>query len=58
MGKKSIGIVIGGKLNLHEKPVAHLKRLTLLPDGAQITVYDYDAQWYKAQYFRRRWHYV
>lgn len=44
------GLVIGGKLNLREQPTTQSKRITLIPDGTQITVSDYDTRWYKAQY--------
>ncbi len=50
MERKRSGIVIGGKLNLREQPTTQSKPLALIPDGAQVTVSDYDAQWYKTQY--------
>lgn len=50
MNKNQIGIVIGGRLNLRKEPAAQSKRLLLIPDGAKISVSEYDAQWYNAQY--------
>ena len=50
MGISQTGIVIGGKLNLRERPTTQSKSLALIPDGAQITVSEYDEQWHKAQY--------
>lgn len=50
MEKTRSGIVTGGKLNLREQPTTQSKCIVLIPDGAQISVTDYDTQWYKAQY--------
>lgn len=50
MEKSQTGTVTGGRLNLREKPSVQSRRLILIPDGTQIAVSEYDAQWYKAQY--------
>lgn len=50
MEEKQTGIVTGGKLNLREQPTTQSKSLALIPDGAQITVSNYNTQWYKAQH--------
>lgn len=50
MEKTRTGIVIGGQLNLREQPTTQSKSLALIHDGTRVTVSDYDAQWYSAQY--------
>lgn len=50
MEKSQTGTVTSGRLNLREKPSVQSRRLILIPDGTQIAVSEYDAQWYKAQY--------
>ena len=50
MEKSQTGTITGGRLNLREKPSVQSRRLILIPDGTQIAVSEYDAQWYKAQY--------
>lgn len=50
MEKIQTGTVTGGRLNLREKPSVQSRRLALIPDGTQIAVSEYDAQWYRAQY--------
>lgn len=50
MDRTQIGIVINGRLNLREKPTFQSKCLTRIPNGTQITISEYDAQWYKAKY--------
>jgi hypothetical protein len=42
--------VIGGKLNLREKPDTHSNRITQIPDGAIVTVDEYGDKWCRVEY--------
>lgn len=42
--------VIGGKLNLREKPSMLSKSLTLIPEGMHIHIWEENSKWYKAVY--------
>lgn len=44
------GHAIGGKLNLREKPGIFSKSLVLIPNGAQIDIWEENSKWYKAAY--------
>lgn len=42
--------VIGGKLNLREKPDTHSNRIAQIPDGAIVTVDEYGDKWCRVEY--------
>ena len=42
--------VIGGKLNLREKPDTHSNRIAQIPDGAIVTVDEYGDKWCRVVY--------
>lgn len=42
--------VIGGKLNLREKPDTHSNRIAQIPDGAIVTVDEYGDKWCHVEY--------
>lgn len=42
--------VIGGKLNMREKPDTHSNRIAQIPDGAIVTVDEYGETWCRVEY--------